>query len=156
MAKILVIDDDPMIVDLLKMQLTEWGHQVSVATDAYSAMTVAARDRPGLITLDFQMPAGDGGQVYQRLRGNTFTSQTPILFISAVDEEKVTSAAAGDPGVRYLQKPIDREAFRRLVSEMLGIPLPPASKPVVEDKTIRLDGGAFGGDILDTKLPPAS
>jgi len=68
MAKILIIDDDPMIVDLLRTRLTEAGHQIAVAMDAYGAGGAAAREKPDLITLDFQMPAGDGATAYSRLR----------------------------------------------------------------------------------------
>ncbi|HEX4049015.1 MAG TPA: response regulator, partial [Elusimicrobiota bacterium] len=105
MAKILVIDDDAAIVDLLRLRLADLGHQVLSAMDATAGMMIAAREKPDLITLDFQMPAGDGAKVYERLRGNTFTAKTKIIFISGMSEYDLEHSVPSDPAVRFLQKP---------------------------------------------------
>jgi CheY-like chemotaxis protein len=155
MARILVIDDDEAIVDLLRMRLEELGHQVFSAMDASGGMMIAAREKPDLITLDFQMPAGDGAKLYQRLRTNSFTAKTKIIFVTGRSEDDLAASIPADPAVRFLQKPIDMEALKRHLSELLGTPAPaPAAPPApVEKKIVPLDGGAFGGDILDLKLP---
>jgi DNA-binding response OmpR family regulator len=153
-AKILVIDDDEAIVDLLRMRLEEMGHEVCSAMDASGGMMLAGREKPDLITLDFQMPAGDGAQLYQRLRTNSFTAKTKIIFVSGRSEDDIASSVPSDPGVRFLQKPIDMGALKRHVCELLGItPAVEIPPPPVEKKIVPLDGGAFGGDILDLKLP---
>lgn len=160
MARILVIDDDAAIVDLLKMHLEEMGHQVSSAMDASGGMMVAARDKPDLITLDFQMPAGDGAKVYQRLRTNAFTAKTKIIFVSGRSQDELLAEIPGDPSVRFLQKPIDMGALKKHVNELLGLvpqapapPGPPPPPPPAPREEVPLDGGALGGDILDLKLP---
>lgn len=155
MARILVIDDDAAIVDLLRMRLEELGHQVSSAMDASGGMMIAARDKPDLITLDFQMPAGDGAKLYQRLRTNTFTAKTKIIFVTGRSEDELSGSVPRDPDVRFLQKPIDMVALQRHVAELLNlqIPPPPGPPPPPPKKEVPLDGGAFGGDILDLKLP---
>jgi len=159
MAKILVIDDDAAIVDLLRMRLEEMGHKVSSAMDASGGMMVAARDKPDLITLDFQMPAGDGAKVYQRLRANEFTAKTKIIFVSGRSEDELLATIPGDPGVRFLQKPIDMEVLKKHLHELLNLvpqapapPGPPPPPPKAPKPEVPLDGGAFGGDILDIKL----
>lgn len=154
MAKILVIDDDEAIVDLLRMRLEELGHQVFSAMDASAGMMIAGREKPDLITLDYQMPAGDGAQLYQRLRQNSFTVKTKIIFVSGLSEFDLSNEIPSDDGVRFLQKPIDVEALKRHLAELLGLPMPaPLPPPApVEKKHVPLDGGAFGGDILDLKL----
>ncbi|MFI5350927.1 MAG: response regulator [Elusimicrobiota bacterium] len=155
MARILVIDDDPAIVDLLRMRLEELGHQVYQALDATGGMMIAAREKPDLITLDFKMPAGDGADVLKRLRGNTFTAKTKIIFVTGMSEYDLEHAIPQDPGTRFLQKPIDPEALKRLVCDLLGEPAPaPAPPAPASKKPVPLDGGAFGGDILSLKLPP--
>jgi two-component system alkaline phosphatase synthesis response regulator PhoP len=158
-ARILVIDDDPAIVDLLRMRLEELGHQVFQAMDATSGMMIAAREKPDLITLDFRMPAGDGGQLLQRLRANTFTAKTKIIFVTGMSEYDLEHAVPDDPSVRYLQKPIDLEILKRMIAELLdgsarAAAAPAPAPPLAERKPVALDGGAFGGDILDMKLPP--
>lgn len=128
--------------------------------DASGGMMVAARDKPDLITLDFQMPAGDGAKVYQRLRTNSITAMTKIIFVTGRSEDELLSAIPGDPGVRFLQKPIDMDRLKKHLIDLLGLvpqapapagPPPPPPPPPKEE--VPLDGGAFGGDILDLKLP---
>ena len=162
MAKILVIDDDAAIVDLLKMRLEDLGHTVSVAMDATGGMMLAAREKPDLITLDFQMPAGDGAKVYERLRGNSFTAKVKIIFVSGMNELDLEKSIPMDAGVRFLQKPIDMTVLKRLLDELLRPPSaaspPPApsaaaaAPPPAAAKPPALDGGAFGGDVLDIDL----
>jgi DNA-binding response OmpR family regulator len=150
MAKILVIDDDQAIVDLLRLRLTEAGHQVFAAMDATGGVMVAAREKPDLITLDYQMPAGDGVKTLQRLRGNTFTAGTPIIFVTGMSPYDLESAIPNAPKVRFLQKPIDMERLNRLIAELLAPAAPAAPPPAAPTapKTESTDGGAFGGDIL--------
>ncbi len=124
MAKILVVDDDDAIVDLLRMRLKDLGHTVVVAMDANAGMMAATREKPDLITLDFQMPAGDGAKMYSLLRRNTFTFKTKIIFISGMSALDLEKTAPNDPGVRYLQKPIDMDVLKRLVGELLELLLP--------------------------------
>jgi CheY-like chemotaxis protein len=120
-------------------------------------MMIAAREKPDLITLDFKMPAGDGGEVLKRLRANTFTAKTKIVFVTGMNEYDLDHSVPVDPDVRYIQKPIDVERLRLTVSELLGAAEPAETPrpeaPPAPKKPIPLDGGAFGGDILDSKLP---
>jgi CheY-like chemotaxis protein len=158
MAKILVIDDDSMIIDLMRLRLGELGHHVCVAMDAYAAAGVAANEKPDLITLDFQMPAGDGVTAYGRLRGNTFTAKTPVIFVTGTNPGDILARIPNDPLVKILQKPIDMDELCRLISELLGGPsngskapaAPAAPKTAADDPG--LAGGALGGDILDLDL----
>lgn len=129
-----MIDDDEAIVDLLRIRLEELGHEVTSAMDASAGMMLAGRVKPDLITLDFQMPAGDGAQVYQRLRTNTFTAKTKIIFVTGRSQDELALSVPDDPDVRFLQKPIDVEALKRHLRELLGNPAP-------------------DGDVLDLDLP---
>jgi len=173
MAKILVIDDDPLIVDLLHMRLEEAGHQVKSASDSYGASAVAADFKPDLITLDFNLPAGDGVKTLARLRGSTFTAATPVIFITGISQYDLEPLLPPDPKMRFLLKPIDVDRLLKLIAELLGLPaVQPAAKPKVPPKIApevppgvppkALDaapkdspvdeGGSFGGDILDLDL----
>ncbi|MBI3564129.1 MAG: response regulator [Elusimicrobia bacterium] len=161
MAKILIIDDDAAMVQIILGCLAEDGHTVLAATDAYTGMNMALRERPDLITLDFQMPAGDGGKVHERLRGNTNTARIPIIFVTGVEQAQLPPFARGDVSSRYLSKPIDMERLRAFVSELTGAPAPapgpakaerPKTSAPAAPEEPRIDGGALGGDILDLDL----
>lgn len=120
MAKILVIDDDTSIVDLLRLRLAQSGHQVASAGDAYGALAAAAKFQPDLITLDFDLPAGNGVKTLERLRGTTFSSATPVVFITAMSPHDLEPLVPADPKVRFLQKPIDMPELGKIIAELLG------------------------------------
>lgn len=82
--KILVVDDDPRLRDLVRMALEPHGFRVRTARDGQEALTDAARDAPDLIVLDVGMPKADGFEVCRRIRQS---SEVPILFLTAHDEE---------------------------------------------------------------------
>lgn len=126
MAKILVVEDDPNIAELLRLQLGERGHQVVVAQDGLSGPMLAAREKPALILLDFNMPAANGGKVLERLRGNSFTAATPVIFVTASPVADIMTQVPDDPRVRFIQKPVDFATLDRLLAEFLGGGAPPA------------------------------
>jgi len=82
--KILVVDDDPRLRDLVRMALEAQDFEVRTASDGASALTQATRDEPDLIVLDVGLPRGDGFEVCRRIRT---TSNVPILFLTAHDDE---------------------------------------------------------------------
>lgn len=84
MAKILVVDDDPRLRELLVVTFQRAGHGTVTASDGRMALTHAARESPDLIVLDIGLPELDGIEVCRRIRQ---TSNVPILFLSARDDE---------------------------------------------------------------------
>lgn len=131
MAKILVIDDEQPIVELLSLRLTETGHQVVVAMDGLSAPMIASREKPDLIILDFNMPAANGAKVHERLRGNTFTAATPIIFLTASPIGQVMPQVTDDSITRFLQKPVDFPLLAKIMTSFLpgSAPAAPAAPP---------------------------
>jgi two-component system OmpR family response regulator len=82
--KILVVDDDPRLRDLVAIALERAGHRVITAADGQLALTHAAREAPDLIVLDIGLPELDGFEVCRRIRAR---SEVPILFLTARDDE---------------------------------------------------------------------
>jgi two-component system, OmpR family, response regulator len=82
--RVLVVDDDPHIRQLLAFAFAKAGMEVSEAGDGEEALESAARAMPDLVVLDITMPKMDGLEVCRRLRA---TSEVPILFLSSRDEE---------------------------------------------------------------------
>jgi two-component system OmpR family response regulator len=82
--KILIVDDDPRLRDLVRLALERAGFQVITAADGQSALTHAARELPDMMVLDIGLPEVDGLEVCRRIRQR---SDVPVLFLTARDDE---------------------------------------------------------------------
>jgi len=115
--KVLVIDDEPPITELLNMSLSFEGYEVASANSGREGLEKARSFRPDLIVLDIMMPDLDGFQVLKRLReeGN----KTPVLFLTAKDavEDRVTGLTAGADD--YLPKPFSLAELSARVGAIL-------------------------------------
>ena len=87
MPRILVVDDEPEIVDLLRNYLQRDGFDVDQAADGEAALAAFGRGQPDLVILDLMLPKLDGREVCRRLRE---TARTPIIMLTARDEESDT------------------------------------------------------------------
>lgn len=124
MAKILVIDDEEPVLDMLHLRLTMLGYQVILSPDGVYGPETAEREKPDLIILDFNMPAIDGAVVHQRLRGLAATASVPIIFLTASVVTQVMQKVKGDQMTRFLEKPINFAVLTKMIAEFL--PPPPA------------------------------
>ncbi|MFP5219743.1 MAG: response regulator transcription factor [Actinomycetes bacterium] len=106
-ARILVVDDEPNILELLAASLRFAGFEVQTAADGVSALEAARSFGPDLLVLDVMMPGMDGFDVLRSLRGGG--SRTPVLFLTARDaaEDKVQGLTLG--GDDYVTKPFSLE-----------------------------------------------
>ena len=86
---VLVVDDDPLIVDFLEMALEDVGYQV-LATFGGDALPLARDHQPAVILLDINMPGMDGMEVSRRLRDDPATAAIPIIVMSAQDRLRAT------------------------------------------------------------------
>ena len=111
-TKILVIDDDINICDLLRMYLEKEGYEVRTANDGVEAMTVFRMYEPDMVLLDIMLPKKDGWQICREIREQ---SSKPIIMISAKGEtiDKVLGLELGADD--YIVKPLDmKEVFARI------------------------------------------
>ena len=106
-ARLLVVDDEPNIVDLLATSLRFAGFEVATARNGSEALRVAPEFRPDLLVLDVMMPGLDGFTVVRRLRQEGMTA--PVVFLTAKDstEDKITGLTLG--GDDYVTKPFSLE-----------------------------------------------
>jgi two-component system KDP operon response regulator KdpE len=79
----LVVDDDPDLVRALRLRLRANSYDITTASDGYSAIASAQKDRPDLIVLDLGLPAGDGFVVLDRLQNSDVLSGVPVIVLSA-------------------------------------------------------------------------
>jgi DNA-binding response OmpR family regulator len=118
-SKILVVEDDQDIRQLLHLQLTAAGFGTAFATDAASALAVIRRERPDLILLDIGLPAGDGFVVMERLRALPEFEMVPLIVITARDQSEGEKAV--ELGARsYFQKPFEADALVAEIKQALG------------------------------------
>ena len=102
MARILMIDDEPLILKPLALNLTARGHELALATSGADGMKIAAEGRPDVILLDLGLPDVDGVEVVRRLRAWT---TVPIIILSVRDAEREKVAALDAGADDYVTKP---------------------------------------------------
>ncbi|MFI5335961.1 MAG: response regulator [Opitutales bacterium] len=105
--KILVVDDQPINVQLLKRKLEREGMTVITAYSGQEALNLVAADKPDLILLDVMMPDMDGIEVCQRLQAEDDTRSIPVIFITARTSKEGKIEGLGVGAVDYITKPID-------------------------------------------------
>ncbi len=117
---VLVADDDPVIVTLVRFRLERDGCDVVAAADGQAALDVALEQTPDLAVLDVTMPRLDGYEIVRRLREHAPTRRIPILLLTArvqeTDVEDGMAAGADD----YLTKPFSPHELGRRVQAALG------------------------------------
>jgi two-component system sensor histidine kinase/response regulator len=105
--KILVVDDQPINVQLLKRKLEREGLNVTTAYSGREALDLVAASKPDLILLDVMMPDMDGIEVCQRLQADDDTRSIPVIFITARTSKEGKIEGLGVGAVDYITKPID-------------------------------------------------
>lgn len=105
-AKILVVDDEPDILEILRYNLQKEGYEVFSASDGEEGLKVAEREHPNLIILDIMMPKMDGVELCRQLRSRPAFSKTLIAFLTAREEDYSQIAALEGGGDDYITKPI--------------------------------------------------
>jgi two-component system, OmpR family, response regulator len=115
-VRILVVDDEPNIADLLSAALTFEGYEVASAATGTEALDLARSFRPNLVMLDVMLPDFDGNEVCRRLRAQG--DQVPVVFLTARDatEDKVAGLSQGDD---YVTKPFSVEELMARVGAIL-------------------------------------
>jgi two-component system, OmpR family, response regulator ResD len=83
-SKILVVDDEPSIGEVVSLYLEQAGYRVTVVRDGQAALDALAREQPDLVVLDLMLPKVDGLEITRRLRSG---GQTPIIMLTARKEE---------------------------------------------------------------------
>jgi two-component system, OmpR family, alkaline phosphatase synthesis response regulator PhoP len=127
-AKILVVDDEPDIVELVRLNLAREGYEILACPTGEQALSVARSQLPGLVVLDLMLPGMDGVEVCRRLRADVKTQHIPILMLTAKGEESdvVTGLEVGADD--YMTKPFSgkvlvariRNLLRRVVTKDEG------------------------------------
>jgi two-component system alkaline phosphatase synthesis response regulator PhoP len=155
---ILVVDDEPQIVELVKDYLKQAGFRVVTARDGQTALTVARHERPDLVVLDLMLPGGmDGLDVCRRLRQDAVLGMVPIIMLTARGEEtdRLIGLAVGADD--YVTKPFSpREVVARVraVLRRAGGDVQPSGIIRVGDLVVDLPGRSVTVDGQSVSLTP--
>lgn len=117
--KILIVDDEPDILEFLKYNLRKEGYEVVTANDGKQAIGVAEREKPHLIVLDIMMPELDGVETCRLLREKKEFNDTPIAFLTARDEDFSQITALDVGGDDYITKPIKPRVLISRINALL-------------------------------------
>src|SRR5438270_12665533 len=122
MKKVLVIDDNPTIVELIKYAVNLQGsYHVVVAYDGVQGLERVYAERPDCVIIDVKMPRMDGHQVVRCLRGDSRTADTPLIILSALtrEEDQMTGFLSGAD--EYLTKPFKPTALNAAIEKVLRL-----------------------------------
>jgi CheY-like chemotaxis protein len=119
-VKILVVDDIPLNVLLVKKMLQPLGFETSEAEDGVVAMEKIEADKPDLILLDLMMPRMDGFEVLRRLRANEETKSIPVIILSALNSNDDVAKGISMGAEDYITKPIIMDRLQSSVIKQLN------------------------------------
>jgi len=134
--RILVIDDDPSVRDVVSRMLEKEGFRVATASNGSQGLALARLLKPQVITLDIAMPDLDGWQVLGQLKADEELKAIPVVLMTVLDERAKGIALEADD---FLQKPVSKERLLAVIHRWLP---GPAHKPVlvVEDDEVTREG----------------
>ena len=118
-AKILIVDDERQVRDLLSKFVTREGYEAIVAPNGEEAIALAEEKDPQLVLLDLKMPGIDGLEVSKRLRSKSKTRFIPIIMITALRDSKTEAITAGVDD--FINKPFDLEELSVRMKSILRI-----------------------------------
>ncbi len=113
--KILIIDDDPVIVKYLQAIFSDNGYATCSASSSMEGLEVVRKEKPDLITLDLQMPGEWGPRFYRKLRKDKNLKDIPVIVISGIDGDHAITHA-----VAFVSKPFDPEKIVGIVKNTIG------------------------------------
>ena len=113
--KILIIEDDPVVVKYLQAVFSDNGYATCTATSSTEGLEVVKKEKPDLITLDLQMPGEWGPRFYRKLRKDKALRNIPVIVISGIDGDHAIKDA-----VAFVKKPFDPEKLIGIVKNTIG------------------------------------
>lgn len=119
--KILIVDDDPVIVRLIETILQEYGYDTVTAFDGIDAMLQIERERPDLVVLDIVMPEINGYDICCELRFDNKHGKIPIIILTETERE-IDEKVGARVNIEYLHKPLNPKLLLDKIELLLNKP----------------------------------
>jgi two-component system phosphate regulon response regulator PhoB len=160
MSRVLVVEDESAIAELIAINLRHAGFEVQLAADADGAQAAVDRVLPDLVLLDWMLPGQSGVQLARRWRSEARTRELPIIMLTARAEEgdKITGLDSGADD--YLTKPFSTKELLARIRAVLRRKAPEALDSAVEVSGLRLDPATrrvsrqMGDELREVKIGP--
>jgi DNA-binding response OmpR family regulator len=131
MHKILVVDDDAQMLELIGQLLEREGYTVNTALSAQQALDIVERDTPHLVIIDLYLPGVDGLTLCRQLRKKPRSRSLPVIFITGYDSTYTVADALGGGGDDFIRKPFAvRELTARLRAHLRRLSITTAEEPL--------------------------
>jgi DNA-binding response OmpR family regulator len=134
MARILLVEDEANLRELVSGRLEQWGHHVETAADGFAAVAKARAFHPELIVLDLMIPKMDGYTVCRLLKSSGM-AETPIIIFSARSAPDDVRRGADMGADAYVTKPFEPEVLRAKIDELLQPKQPAPAAPAAQPAT---------------------
>jgi CheY-like chemotaxis protein len=120
MARVLIVDDDKVIQQLIEVNLELEGYDTSRASDGEEALGAVKSFRPDLVILDVMMPKMDGREVCRRIKADAKTKHIPVVFLSARAQDLDVQSGLELGAAAYITKPFDPVDLLQVVERVLA------------------------------------
>jgi two-component system alkaline phosphatase synthesis response regulator PhoP len=138
-TKILIVDDEPDIIEFLSYNLIKEGYDVISALDGTEGLGKAIQEKPDLIILDIMMPKMDGVELCRRLRLDSSFNDTLIAFLTAREEDYSQIAALEVGGDDYITKPLKPRVFISRIKALLRRSSKKSEENIIEVGNLKVD-----------------
>jgi CheY-like chemotaxis protein len=118
--RILIVDDDDAMVDLLGQRLGRQGFEVLVAASGEEGLAIARHRRPDLVVLDLRLPDADGFSICQELADSIETGSIPVIILSGMERPDIIRRSRAAGCQYFVRKPYDPNALLILVEHAIG------------------------------------
>jgi twitching motility two-component system response regulator PilH len=120
MAKILIVDDSPTELYILKKAVEENGHSVITAENGQKGIDKTVEDKPDLVLMDVVMPEMNGFQATRKISRNPATASIPVILVTTKDQPTDKEWGMRQGAAEYLVKPVDLKELLRKVNSLLA------------------------------------
>jgi two-component system phosphate regulon response regulator PhoB len=150
---IMVVEDEPAILELIKVHLVDAGYEVRGAADAESAQTQLRDALPDLLLLDWMLPGQSGLALAKQLRADPRTKELPIIMVTARTDESDKVAGLEAWVDDYVTKPFSPRELKARIKSVLRRRAPEAAQEPLTAGTLRLDPTTHRVSVAGTPVP---
>ncbi len=118
--RVLLIEDEPNIIEAIRFLLSREGYQVDTHTDGATALEAVAARRPDMVILDVMLPNKSGYDILRELRAGETTARLPVLMLTARGQRRDREMAERFGASRFMTKPFSNSEMLSSVRELLG------------------------------------
>lgn len=118
--KILIVEDDVMLLEMIRIQLNEMGYEAITAVNGKDGLFKAIQEKPDLVIADIMMPELDGNEMIKLMRQEEHLAETPVVVVSALGREQDVDTSLQAGANDYIIKPFFAADLEKLLKKHLG------------------------------------